>query len=146
MSRAASFEFFLICLVGVLCFLVISSWPDSISIGRFVLSLSVLFLVQTLLRDLWLLVQQKSGRQPEGKQEKPVFCVESVVGISAVIIGCCLLFIAVPTTVYLNAMEWSIAVFLTMLLCFMLKDYVFEWRPWRVYKESGHVNIIVRWR
>jgi len=145
LARTAAVELCFIFLIGFLCYLVTLPWPDSISIGRFVLSMAVLFLVQTLLRDLWLLGQQKSANGARRNQERAAFCVESAVGISAVVAGCGLLFLSTPITVSLSSPGWSIAVFSTLLLCFLLRDYVIQWRPWRVYKEPDHINIVVRW-
>jgi hypothetical protein len=144
LTRTASVEFFLIIMIGIVCYLVTITWPDSISVGRFVLSMSAIFLVQTLLRDLWLLASQ---RFEKGRPAQPMsaFCVESAVGIFAVVVGCGLLFIPLSTRVSLGNTGWSISIFLTMLLCFVLRDYVFQWRPWRIYKEPDHVNIVVRW-
>ena len=145
MTRASSFELFSIFLVGLLCYLVNFTWPDSISIGRFVLSMALIFLIQTLLRDLWILSRQRSGTGGKSTRAISAFCVESAVGLSAVAVGCGLLFAPLPTTLNLGNPGWSISILLTMLLCFVLRDFVFQWNPWRVYKDPGHVNIVVRW-
>jgi hypothetical protein len=29
---------------------------------------------------------------------------------------------------------------------FLLKDLVFEWSPWKIYREKDHAQVIFRWR
>jgi membrane protein YdbS with pleckstrin-like domain len=107
--------------------------------------MSTIFLFQTLLRDLWILAVQTSRNTGTATRTKSAFCVESVVGVSAVAVGCGLLFVPLSTRINLGNAGWSISILLTMLLCFVLRDFVFQWRPWRIYREPDHVNIMVRW-
>lgn len=74
-----------------------------------------------------------------------VMCVESILGILAVVCGCVLLFSSINISVQLSALGWSVSIFLTMLLCFFLKDYVMEFRPFRIYNDLDHLNIVVGW-
>lgn len=140
-----SAEFILICITAVVCFLVVEWWPESVSLGRFILILSLLFLFQTLLRDFWLISRLDIKKQSRIEGGRMVMCVESILGILAVVCGCVLLFSSINISVQLSALGWSVSIFLTMLLCFFLKDYVMEFRPFRIYNDLDHLNIVVGW-
>ena len=34
---------------------------------------------------------------------------------------------------------------LTLLAGYLLKDLVFSWSPWKIYREKNHAQLIVRW-
>ena len=108
---------------------------------------SSLFFCQSLFRDLWYLYAKrrrtKNSNQVETKQ---CMCVESMLGLFGVVLGL-LLFISsfdIPITLAKGSV---IAIAAAILIVgFLIKDYVFEWNPWRIYKEKDHMNIIVSWK
>ena len=108
---------------------------------------SSLFFCQSLFRDLWYLYAKrrrtKNLNQVEAKQ---CMCVESMLGLFGVVLGL-LLFISsfdIPITLAKGSV---IAIAAAILIVgFLIKDYVFEWNPWRIYKEKDHMNIIVSWK
>ena len=142
MTVVSRVELALICILSLACFLLVAQWPTSLALGRVVLYLALLFLLQTLIRDLWLLSQRKT-RFDASKPAQPIFCIETTVGLIAVVIGCVLLFLPASNQVYLSALGGSLAVFLTLLSGLLLKDYVISWNPWRIYKDPDHINIVI---
>ena len=52
--------------------------PDSLDLGYLVLVLAVVFMAQSLLRDIVLLAAIRRGKLVIPKQEKPAFCLESI--------------------------------------------------------------------
>ena len=77
-------ELVAIILVAVLVAGNIIVLPAALSLGGFVLTLSCIFLFQTLIRDIWILLQTSTS---EKSVRKPVFCVETTLGILGVIFG-----------------------------------------------------------
>ena len=148
-------ECLIVCLMSPFIWLVIHDWTDSILIGHYILTLSVVFLLQSLFRDLWILYTQRKANNLAGKSadfskpkvKKPVFCIESVVGLSGVVMGCAIILMNTSQQyITLDKFSWVISIGLTMLFCFLLKDWVLSWRPWKIYRDENHVNIIVGWK
>ena len=108
---------------------------------------SSLFFCQSLFRDLWYLYAKRRRTKDLNQVEtKQCMCVESMLGLFGVILGL-LLFISsfdIPITLAKGSV---IAIAAAILIVgFLIKDYVFEWNPWRIYKEKDHMNIIVSWK
>ena len=134
------FEPAVIILVTVLVSVNIIVLPKILSEGEFVLFLAGCFLFQTLLRDLWILTKNTKS---DNQIKKPVFCLETILGIIGVIIGLFIYFNVSNSFVELSSREWSLIVFLTTFLCYLIKDLVISWRPPRIYRDPEHANIIV---
>ena len=130
----------LIILVAVLVAGNIIVLPATLSLGAFVLTLSCIFLFQTLVRDLWILSKtSKSDRFIR----KPVFCLETTLGILGVIFGLIVYLNVGYGVLEVSTGEWAVALFLTMGLCYLIKDLVISWRPFRIYRDPDHINIVV---
>lgn len=123
----------------------IHPWPVQLGTGRFVLILAVLFLGQTLARDLYLYFKLKSRETGllKGK-ESQCFCVESGIGICAVIWGLILFLGSFGGSLKLDPWQWTMTIVVLMVLNYFLKDFVFSWNPWRIYRDPDHLNIVPR--
>lgn len=143
---AARVELLLIAAVALISLSGVVAWPDKLSSGNLVLALSGLFLAQTLVRDLYLLYRRDKRENMPEEVSRPVFCVETTVGVAGVIVGSMLIFASAGPVVAVSDGIWVILVALTMLLCFALRDYVVQWNPWAIRRDPDHVNIIVRIR
>jgi hypothetical protein len=118
--------------------------PQRMEAGFFILTLGLLFLVQSLVRDLWLLSRKREASAP--KRAVRCMCLETGVGIIPIIISAILMFGGFSRPITLPSWVWTLSVPTTMLTCFWLKDYVFEWNPWRIRRDDDHINIIFTWR
>lgn len=136
--------------------------PDSISVSRLVLYSAALLLLQGLIRDLCLLFFQRfilnthqgksngsrltSIESVSGSVNAQCLCVESVIGLTSVVVGLCFLALGFNQIVLLNSYAFT-GVFSSILVFgFLLKDYVFSWNPWKIYKEPDHMNVIFQWQ
>jgi hypothetical protein len=114
--------------------------PATLSRGAFILSLSCIFLFQTLIRDIWILSKTSKSDQ---SVRKLVFCLETTFGILGVIFGLIVYLNTANGVLQVSSGEWAFAVFLTMGLCYLIKDLVISWRPFRIYRDPDHINIVV---
>ena len=117
--------------------------PETISVAYLVLVLATVFLVQSLIRDLFLLTAIRSGRLVIESQRKPAFCLESILGLTAVVTGLLMLLSGASSRVELNSTYWMLLIGLTMASCFLLRNTVVQWHPWAIYQDPNHLNFIV---
>jgi hypothetical protein len=143
LTRAAIVELSLIFLAGLVFWSFSFQGPQNVAVGQYMLWLAGLFLVQTLLRDFWLLAKLRFYGNSREYSRIPAFCVESLLGLLGVVAGSVILLSGVSYTIKLDQPGWTISIVLTMVLCFGLRDIVFQWHPWKIYKDPDHANIIV---
>ena len=117
--------------------------PDRLDLGYLVLVLAVVFLLQSLVRDVCLLVAMRRGRLVIPVQEKPAFCLESILGVIGVLVGIYLALSHSHGSVEVSSLGWMLGLGLTMTAGFLLRDTVVQWRPFSVYRDPGHLNYIV---
>jgi len=146
MVTAARIELVLVTVTVSVLAMVVRQWPINLPVGQFILVLSVIFLLQTLLRDIWLLLKRNLYPQRNDARKGQCFCLESVVGLSGVCIGLGLLLANLGYSIELSSTAWLVSIMTIMLACYWLRDYVFSWKPWRIYKDPDHANIILAWR
>jgi hypothetical protein len=139
-----TYELSLIVLVLLGTYL-LDPWPVQLGAGQFVLIVAVYFLGQTLIRDLYLYYKLKSrvAGPPNGKASQ-CFCVESGIGIGAVIVGLILFTGSLGGSLKLAPWHWTLTIGGLMTLNYLLKDFVFSWKPWRIYRDPDHLNIVPR--
>jgi len=115
-------------------------------IGELLAGAALLLLLQGFCRDLWLLRQ--SRRQPAAApgREARCLCVESALGLTGIVAGIVLVGTGLAGPVVLSAVALAGGTGGTMLAGYLLKDFVFSWSPWRIFREKDHAQIIVRWR
>ncbi len=118
--------------------------PQRMEAGYFILTLGLLFLVQSLMRDLWLLSRNRDASKP--KRAVRCMCLETGVGMIPIIVSGILMFGGFSRPVTIPSWAWMLGVPATLLTCFWLKDYVFEWNPWRIRRDDDPIHIIFTWR
>jgi hypothetical protein len=131
------------CSAGV--WLMASLLPYRLAVGQLMLDVSVLLLLQSLVRDLFLLAKMRRMRQPNPIVAVRCICLESTVGMTGVLVGVGLLGWGGEQTVVMAAWQWSALAVLTMGMGFGIKDYVLETKPWRIRRDADHMNIVVKW-
>ena len=146
MTAAERTELALIPLAGVVVWLLAERLPASIGIGSILLAASVLLLFQGLIRDLWLLFKRRRQSQTGPRQEALCMCVESTVGVTGVVAGLILVGAAADTTLVMSQALWVMLAVVVLALGFAIKDFVFEWRPFRIRRDKDHVNLVFSWK
>jgi hypothetical protein len=145
MTTAEKIELTLIPIVGICLWLIASFLPDRMSIGSLLIDTSALLLLQGFFRDLWLLSQQKKT-SPDLQRKMQCMCAESTFGMTGILFGIILLGVGIDLAVPMPQWGWSVLVMIVMTIGFLIKDYVIEWNPFRIYKDLDHINIIFTWK
>ncbi len=133
-------------LVGVAIWLITLRLPSHISVGYLLLGSSVLLLFQGLIRDLWLISRRNRRTQSEQPQQALCMCVESTVGVMGVAAGLVILGSASDFQLSVGSWAWSALAVAVLAIGFAIKDFVFEWRPFRVRRDKDHLNIVFNWK
>jgi len=103
----------------------------------------IVLLMQSLLRDLWLLGSSKKPQQ-EARQVSCI-CFESAVGGVLVIAGALILLSGFGGSVLIQPIMWPAATFIVLVFGYLCKDLVIGWRPWRIERDLNHINAIFKW-
>jgi len=146
MSLVEKFEVALIAAVAALFYVLAPALPDHVAFGNLLLGASALLLLQGLLRDLWLLAQTKRKPPQNPPRTASCMCVESIIGITGVVAGLILLACEMGMLIPMKRWGWGLLALLALGTGFFIKDYVIEFRQWRIRRDKDHVNIIVRWK
>jgi hypothetical protein len=142
MNAAERFELACAPLAAAAGWLAWPALPHRVALGHAVLAASALLLLQSLVRDLWLLRASARSATP---RESSAMCVESVLGMAGVVAGAVASFVA-ATMIDVSRPALALAAFGVVVAGFLLKDWVIERAPWRLRREPDHVNLVVRWR
>lgn len=146
MTTAEKIEVTLIPLAGAAIWLMGKWLPIYIGIGLLLLASSVLLLFQGLLRDLWLLSKRKRDTQSGVRRKLLCMCVESTVGMTGVVAGLIILGSAINWPVAMCPWIWSLLAIAVLIIGFAIKDFIFEWRPFRIRRDKNHLNIVFSWK
>ena len=140
MKPAEKFGLAAIPVLTAAIWLVAGELPEQIGAGRLLLTMSALLLLQSLIRDLWLL---RASRPVEAPRSMVCLCAESGVGMLGIMAGAVAVLAGVQVSFDLSPVGWSVAVAATTGMGFLIKDLVLEFSPLRVRRDPDHVNIIV---
>ncbi len=146
MSRAEWIEVLAIIIIAPASWL---AWPWLASptpLWLVVLCVSALLLLQSLLRDVAILVRFRRAPNPEPPKTAQCFCLESTVGLTGVIAGAALVGLGCSSRVNISHVAFSLTVAATMALSFGIKDLVITWNPLGLRRDKDHLNLIVRWK
>jgi hypothetical protein len=146
MTKTEKIELALIPVLGTGIWLTAPLLPDRIGVGKLFLWSSALLLLQSLIRDLWLLARHKHNVEPELVKKAPCMCVESTVGVTGIIAGVVILGSGVDRLVTMNEWSWGLLVMLVVATGLLIKDFVVEWDPLRFRREKNHMNIVFTWK
>jgi hypothetical protein len=118
----------------------------TLELGVLVAGAALLVLLQGFGRDLWLLREARRAANSVPGRTARCMCIESAMGLTGVVAGIALTGFGLTKPVQLSAAALTVAVGATMIAGYLLKDFVFEWFPWRIYREKNHAQVIFRWR
>ena len=115
-----------------------------LEIGEMLAGGALLILLQGFCRDLWLL-RQSRRQSAASTREVSCMCVESALGLTAMAAGIGLVGFGIARLVFLSPLALAIGTGLTLLAGYLLKDLVFSWSPWKIYREKNHARVIFHW-
>ncbi len=133
-------------MMGIVFWFMTPIFPEMIAVGRLLLVAPSLLLLQSLIRDLWLLARQRRSEQTSPVKAVRCICIESTIGVTGIIIGSTLLSIGAGQLISMSEWSWSGLIILILSCGFLIKDYILEWNPWRVRREKDHMNIAFTWK
>ena len=146
MTNAEKAELALIPIVGVVAWMLSDRLPARIGVGTLLLAASVLLLLQGLVRDLWLLSRRNHAPHDGAHRQALCMCVESTVGVTGVAAGLMLLGSGVDLTLSVAPWQWCMLAAGVLSVGFAIKDFILEWRPFRIRRDKDHLNIVVSWK
>jgi len=146
MTFAGKIELGLIAVIAIGGWMMAPFLPGRMGVGYFLLFCSALLLLQSLVRDLWLLRQSKRNAALGPKKVVRAMCVESTVGIAGLGIGLILLGSGLSFWIPFSNWGWCLSVLFIMGFGFYVRDVVFEWNPWRFRRDKDHINIVFTWK
>lgn len=129
----------------VLAWLILPRGGFKVALGEIIAGLSLVILLQGLVRDLWLLRQVRRQSNATPARAARCMCVESALGITGVLGGLGLAGLGFSRPVFVSGAEVLACLGAALLTGFLLKDFVFEGSPFRIYREEHHAQVIFRW-
>ena len=140
-----SIELVIAVAVAILVWIAGPQRPISTRTSYVLLGLAALLLLQSLLRDLWILWRRR-GSTMHAAQFGQYFCIESAVGVLGVLCGGLLLASRFDSAIRLDHNSLGAMTLGVLGTGCLIKDWVIQANPWRIAREPDHLNIIVRWR
>ena len=139
-------ELILIPISGIGFWFLAPQLPGQLTIGHLLLTMSVLLLLQSLIRDLFLLARTKRASSSDHKKAMRCMCLESTVGMTGILISIGMLGFGALPIILLNKWIWSGLVVLILGTGFVIKDLIIDSRPWRIVRDKEHMNIVFTWK
>ncbi len=121
-------------------------FPLNIRIANFILLFSGLLLLQSLIRDVLILFIQRKTIHSTAPRIVRCMCFESTVGMTGVLLGIGIMGLGTSSTIEMGQIQWTLSFALITTTSFLIKDLVFQWNPWKIYKEKDHLNIVFSWK
>ena len=118
----------------------------TLKVGAIITAASLLLLLQGFCRDVWLWFELRRAVNPPPPRYAQCMCVESAVGFTGVVAAAGLTGFGFGPPIALSQVAITGGAALVMVGGFLLKDFVFEWSPWRIYREKDHARVHFRWR
>ena len=147
MTVTEKVELCIIAILLVLAALLFNAPTVGVKFSMVIVYCASLLFGQSLLRDLWYLYAKRNRSLTKAKPViRQCMCVESTVGVLGLVLGILLLSSTFDIEVMLSKIVLLSLMCLILLGGFLIKDYVVEWNPWRLYKEKDHMNIIFSWK
>jgi hypothetical protein len=117
-----------------------------LELGVLIAGAALVLLLQGFVRDLWLLRQARRHAATNASHAARCLCVESAIGLTGIAAGIGLTGFGLAWTVLVTPAALAGGVGATLFAGYLLKDFVFEWSPWKIRREKDHAQVIFRWR
>jgi hypothetical protein len=144
MTRADQIEITTIAAASTATWLIPAYIFSDLTLGEATLYLSALLLAQGLVRDLLMLLRNRSAAHGGTFQESQCLCLESAIGVAGVIAGSALLGSFGAMSLPVDHLEFFLAVTATLAIGFLLKEFVITWNPLGIRREKNPLSVIVR--
>ena len=118
--------------------------PDRIKLSALLITGTLIFLIQSLLRDLMILMRK--SKAAEAKRAIRCVCLESGIGFIPIIAAAALVSSGNKMMIHMHFWMWPALTALALLTGYVTKDFILDLKRWRIRKESDHVNIIFQWK
>lgn len=114
--------------------------------GELLMAASILLLLQGLCRDAWLWVSARRNPAPAEARYAACMCIESTLGFTGIILSSVFVAANLGPFIRVPPPAMTLAVAMVLVAGYLLKDFVFSWSPWRVYREKNHATLNFRWK
>ena len=146
MRAARNAELITIATLVALTAMLGSHLPTALPMGHLVLFASALLLLQSLVRDVVILLLQRRAPRSGTVRRARCMCLESTFGAAGVLAGLLVSLTAVRTAAELTSLTWTVVVAAVLLAGFAMREHILTWWPLRVKRDPDHLNIIVTLR
>ena len=146
MTKLEKTELGLIPIAGLVAFLISPVLPWQLSVGNTLLLFSALLLFQSLIRDLSILLLSPKTVASAAPKVMQCLCVESALGMTGVLVGAGILGFGITQQIQMDKFAMGISVAGLVGVGFAIKDLVVQVRPWRIFRDKDHVNIVFSWK
>jgi hypothetical protein len=146
MTKLEKTELSMIPIAGIVAVVIASDLPTQLSVGNALLVFSALLLLQSLIRDISILISSEKNQAPNGQKAMQCLCVESAIGMTGVLVGAGLLGLGITQPIQMDKIAWGISIAALVAVGFSIKDFVVQANPWRIFRDKDHLNIVFSWR
>ena len=119
--------------------------PREVEVGSLLTAAALLLLLQGLVRDLYLLVRQRSAPSAPRRRMR-CMCLESSVGLGGVLLGIGLAVLLPAWRLPLTTGGVVVGSSAVLVFGYATKDLVVTWGPVGLRRDPDHANIIPVWR
>ena len=146
MTKLEKAEVAMIPLSGIVAFLMTPFLPVLLSVGNALLLFSALLLLQSLVRDISILISSEKDQGQVKQKSMQCLCVESAIGMTGVLVGAGLLGLGIAQQIEMDKFSWGISIAILVAVGFAIKDFVVQVNPWRIFRDKDHLNIVFSWK
>lgn len=145
LSREVRFIAVAVLLVAVLA--AVGRLPARVELGSLLAIAALALLLQGFVRDLHILARlRREGASPAAEQEMSCICLESTIGLGAIMVGVGLTAIGLALPVPMPAPLWPLLGAVVWGFGYVTRDVVLQWSPWALRRVRGHGSLVVRWK
>jgi hypothetical protein len=111
------------------------SFPRRVALADLLLDGAAFLLLQGLIRDLWRLRRERAAASSVVAAPVRCICLESTVGVGAIVSGSLLLFGWTPIVLEVSRVAWPVMIAALGAFGFLTKDLVLDWRTRRLIRN-----------
>ena len=73
-------------------------------------------------------------------------CVESALGLTGILAAAGLTVFSFGPDIVITPLGRTVGTAAVLVAGFLLKDFVFQWSPWKLYRAKNHATLHFRWK